>query len=233
MVPSSVSVVATAEMLEVARIRTCTMPHGSRLNAAGSRQYSACMMDDALVEIDARAFKVLRHFVLSKGKESAGRGAPQAHAMAAEEASCSPTWAQPSVDGALVYVACNKSDEIVEIEVESWRVRRRLAAGPGVYNLAVTGDGRLVATNKRGQSVSIFHLQSGKELGRVPTTRKVVHGAVVSPDDGYAFVSVEGVGSERGTLEVIDLEKLSRVATVEVGRQAAGVDFWKMQPAKK
>jgi hypothetical protein len=233
MVPSSVSVVATAEMLEVARIRTCTMPHGSRLNPAGSRHYSACMMDDALVEIDARAFKALRHFVLSQGKESGGPGAPRAHAMATEELSCSPTWAQPSRDGAMVYVACNKSDEIVEVAVESWRVRRRLAAGPGVYNLALSGDGRLVATNKRGQSVSIFHLQSGKELGRVPTTRKVVHGAVVSPDDRYAFVSVEGVGAELGTVEVIDLEKRTRVATVEVGRQAAGVDFWKMEPAKR
>src|SRR5713226_8991600 len=35
MVPSSVSVVATGEMLEIARIPTCTMPHGSRINAQG------------------------------------------------------------------------------------------------------------------------------------------------------------------------------------------------------
>src|SRR5262252_848655 len=32
MVPSSVSVVATEPMIEVARIQTCTMPHGSRFN---------------------------------------------------------------------------------------------------------------------------------------------------------------------------------------------------------
>jgi DNA-binding beta-propeller fold protein YncE len=52
MVPSSVSVVATATMTEIARIQTCTMPHGSRLNPQGTKQYSACMMDDMLVEID-------------------------------------------------------------------------------------------------------------------------------------------------------------------------------------
>ena len=39
MVPSSVSVVATEDMTEIARIQTCAMPHGSRLNAGGSRQY--------------------------------------------------------------------------------------------------------------------------------------------------------------------------------------------------
>ncbi len=52
MVPSSVSIVATEQMIEVARVPTCTMPHGSRINPQGTQQYSACMMDDLLVEID-------------------------------------------------------------------------------------------------------------------------------------------------------------------------------------
>src|SRR5688572_15293901 len=43
-VPSTVSIVATGEMLEVARVNTCVMPHGSRMNPQGTRQYSACMM---------------------------------------------------------------------------------------------------------------------------------------------------------------------------------------------
>ncbi len=59
-----------------------------------------------------------------------------------------------------------------------------------------------------------------------------MHGAVVSPDDRYAFISVEGVGSEPGTVEVIDLNSLKTVATVDVGPQAAGIDFWKMEPSK-
>src|ERR671915_1954339 len=50
MVPSSVSIVATDEMVEVARVQTCTMPHGSRINPQGTKQYSACMMDDVVVE---------------------------------------------------------------------------------------------------------------------------------------------------------------------------------------
>ena len=78
MVPSSVSIVATGEMLEVARVPTCTMPHGSRINAQGTRQYSACMMDDMAVEIDTRAFAVSRHFLVGKGKERGVQGAPPA-----------------------------------------------------------------------------------------------------------------------------------------------------------
>jgi DNA-binding beta-propeller fold protein YncE len=142
--------------------------------------------------------------------------------------SCSPTWAQPTPDGRRVFVACNKANEIAEIDVAGWTLTRRIPAGDGVYNLAVTHDGRLlVATNKRGQSVSVFDVASGKELKRLPTTRKVVHGVAVTPDDRYAFVSVEGVGSQPGTVEVIDLRALATVGTVDVGPMAGGIDVWK------
>lgn len=248
MKPSSVSIVATDEMQEIARVATCTMPHGSRINPEGTRQYSACMMNDLLVEIDASTLRASRHFLLTKGKELGMKGAPAPHnrgQAAGHDASghgmeppragdtgCSPTWAQPSADGRFVYVACNKSDEIVEIDSSAWKVTRRLAARPGVYNLAVTKNGRLIATNKRDQSVSIIDLTSGREMARIPAKRKVIHGAVVSPDDRYAFISVEGIGSEPGTVEVIDLDAMKTVATVDVPRQAAGIDFYKTEPAR-
>ena len=250
MVPSSVSVVAAEDMLELKRIPTCTMPHGSRFNPQGTKHYSACMMDDMLVEIDTSTFKVARHFVLTKGKEAGMNGSPfemghtQSHANhdtsghgseppKPGDVGCSPTWAQPSSDGASIFVACNKSSEIVEVDAKTWKVLRRIEAGPGVYNLAVTKDGKLVATNKRGPSVSVLDVKTGKELARLPTKRKVVHGVVVSPDNRYAFVSVEGVGSEPGTVEIIDLVALKTVATVDVAQQAAGIEFWKVEAAAR
>ena len=138
---------------------------------------------------------------------------------------CSPTWAQPSSDGRRVFVACNGTSEIVEVDVEAWSVTRRLPAGPGVYNLAVTRDGRrLLATNRRGQSVSVFDLASGRELARVATKRRVVHGVAVTSDDRYAFVTAEGVGKEPGAVEVLDLTTLTIVASLDVASQAGGVD---------
>jgi DNA-binding beta-propeller fold protein YncE len=242
MIPSSVSVVATERMLEVKRVPTCTMPHGSRLTPNGAKQYSACMMDDMLVEIDTNTLAVSRHFLLTKSREMGMPGSPTSHPHASHDAgghgleppkagdiSCSPTWAQPSADGSKVYVACNKSDEIVEVDAVSWRVLRRISARPGVYNLAATRDGRLIATNKRDQSVSVIDLKSGRELARIPTRRKVIHGAVVSPDNRYAFISVEGIGAEPGTVEIIDLETFKTVATVDTPEQAAGIDFFKVE----
>ncbi|MES3032445.1 MAG: YncE family protein [Gemmatimonadota bacterium] len=239
MVPSDVSVVGVDDMVELTRIKTCTMPHGSRLNPQGTKHYSACMMDDLLVEIDVATLAVSRHFMLAKGKEEGMTGAPAAmssgaahdmsgHGMTAPAAGddgCSPTWAQPSADGRMLYVACNKSSDIVQIDVATWKMVRRIPTGAGTYNLAVTKDGtKLIATNKRGQSVSIIHLPSGRELARIATRRRVVHGAAVSPDDKYVFISVEGVGSEPGTLEIIDLATLKTVATVDVGQMAGGID---------
>jgi DNA-binding beta-propeller fold protein YncE len=130
-------------------------------------------------------------------------------------------------------VACNKSSEIVEVDSLQWKVKRRIPARPGVYNLAVTKDGtRLLATNKRDQSVSVIEIKTGRELARLPTRRKVLHGVVVSPDDRYAFVSVEGIGSEPGTVEIIDLATLKIVASVDVAEGAAGIDFLRTEPAK-
>lgn len=239
-VPSSVSVVLAGPMQEIARIPTCRMPHGSRLNAAGTRHYSVCMMDDVLVEIDTAALKVARHFTLTRGSEHGASGplataaagtAAAAHAGHGTEApaagsqKCSPTWAQPTADGRAVIVACNGTSDLVEIDVASWTLKRRIPARPGVYNLAVTRDGRLIATNRRDQSVSIIDLADGKELARIPTRRRVVHGAVVSSDGRYAFISVEGVAAEPGTVEQIDLATLKTVASVDVAPQAGGIDL--------
>ena len=229
MTPSSVSVVYTDDMLEVRRITTCVMPHGSRLSPDGKRHYSTCMMNDALVEIDAERMEVTRHFVLSAGAEHGMGGSVQAMGPAI---TCSPTWAEPSADGRFVWVACSKSSELVQIDVGSWTLKRRVPVGEGIYNLAASRDGRLiVGTNKRGQSVSVLDAASGRELARIPTTRRLPSGLVISPDSRYAFVTQEGVGSEPGTVDVIDLRTLARVASVDLGQQAGGIDFWKSERA--
>jgi DNA-binding beta-propeller fold protein YncE len=246
-VPSSVSVVATEEMLEVARIPTCAMPHGSRVNPQGTRHYSACMMDDMLVEIDTASLKGTRHFVLTKGNEKGLSGSPAVqqrsqpairshdlvgHGTEAPKVPpnvCSPTWAQPSADGTTIFVACNASNEIVEIDAVAWTMKRRAAVANGVYNLAVTKDGRLVTTNKRDQSVSVLDARDLGEQARIKLVRGVAHGVVVSPDDRFAFVSEEGVGSEPGTVEMIDLQTFKSVARVDVAPQAGGIDFYRIE----
>ncbi|MEX0979577.1 MAG: YncE family protein [Gemmatimonadota bacterium] len=235
MTPSSVSVVYAPDMVEVARTETCTMPHGSRVAPAGTRHYSVCMMDDQLVEIDVRTFRVARRFSVATGAEgevpdhAAGHDVP-GHDTAGHQPTCSPTWAQPSRDGARVYVACNRSDEILEVDVDGWRVSRRFATGRGPYNLETTPDGRLlVVTLKQGHGVEFIDLDAGRTLRRLDSSARVTHGVAVSPDGRFAFVSVEGVGAEPGKVDIYDLASLSRVASVPIGLQASGITFWSME----
>ena len=255
MIPSSVSVVYTPGNTEVARTETCTMPHGSRIDPSGLHQYSTCMMDDQLVEIDTRTFQVSRRFGVGKGNEApiavsaaigsadgghAEHGGRPADAPAPAKRhqmtppSCSPTWAQPSATGAKVYVACNKSDEILEIDHERWSVTRRFPTGRGPYNLATTPDGKLlVASLKQGGGVQIFDLATGRSVMEMKSSTGVTHGIAIAPDSRYAFVSSEGVGAAPGKVDVYDLRALTRVASVDVGQQAGGIAFWKMEPAAR
>ena len=55
---------------------------------------------------------------------------------------------------------------------------------------------------------------------------RVIHGVVVSPDSRYAFVSIEGIADEPGTVEMIDLASLKSIASVDVAPQAGGIDLF-------
>jgi DNA-binding beta-propeller fold protein YncE len=231
MVPSSVSVVYMPDISEVKRITTCTMPHGSRLDPQGLHMFSACMMDDQLVEIDTRSFDVSRRFSVATGKEQALAKddlGHHAHGMK-HTPDCSPTWAQPSHDGSRVYVACNKADEITEVSTADWKLLRKFKTGRGPYNLAVSPDGKLlVATLKQSGMVQFFDLAAGASVATAETSNKVTHGVVITPDSKYAFISSEGIGAQPGKVDVFDLATYKKVGTADVGQQAGGIAFWKM-----
>ena len=214
-VPSTISVIEPETMIELDKIETCTMPHGSRFSPDGKHHYSACMVDNQLVEIDTDRLVVTRRLNLAE------------HGTAGV---CSPTWVTPVPDGTQLFVACNKGNVILDVDLEAWEVQRRIPAGGAPYNMDLTPDGtRLVATLKGKAAVGVWDLVTGQQLAEVPTTRKVTHGVIVSPDGKYAFVTVEGIGGQPGTVEVIDLTSYQTLATADVGKQAGGISFWHME----
>jgi len=256
-VPSTVSVVETESMSEVAQIPTGVMPHGSRMNPAGSLQYSVAMMNDEVREIDAYRLETRRVLPLSDAAPSwmhyqhTGNGLMEAdaagmdhdggmegaehegdmdhdahHAMSPPKAK--PTWVTQVTPQGRVYVAGNGNATIYEVDVDSWKVTRTFGpTGAGPYNLDVTPDGTLlVATYKGDRGVGVWNTETGEELARIATLRPIPHGVVVSPDGRYAFVSIEGIGGEPGSVEAIDLQSLERVDNLDIAKQAGGIALW-------
>ena len=212
MEPSTVSVVDPAAMIEVDQVETGPMPHGSRLSPDGRRQYSVAMMNGTLYEIDTATLDVTR-------------------SLQTGDADSKPTWVQPHPTEPLAYVAHNGADEVVEVNLDTWTLTRRFATGTGTkpYNLDVTPDGQhLVVTYKGSGETGIWDLDAGESVARLRNSRTVSHGVVISPDSRYAFVTAEGVGGEPGAVDVFDLTTRERVASVDVGKQAGGIAFWRM-----
>lgn len=236
-IPSSISKVHLGQMVEVARTESCVMPHGSRINPRGDRHYSVCMMDENLIEIDVETGDVARVFSVRRGMEGPADHAT-GHAMAHDAAVevCSPTWVEPSADGSSVFVACNRAREVVEIDVAAWRLVRRFETAESPYNLAVTPDGRFLLVTLRNRdtpALEVHDLASGAMIARMATTTTLPHGIAVSTDSRYAFVSVEGIGSEPGRVDIFDLTRREMITSVEVGQQATGIAILPHQPASR
>lgn len=235
-VASPISVIYTPTMTEVARVPTCILPEGNSLNAAGTRDYTVCRHSDLLVELDVRSNRVRTRMQLAPGRE--GRVAASAAASHAQLGvsqpgrTCGPTWvAAGRGAGAnrFVYVACRDDSSVLEINVRTWKVMRRIHVTGSPYQLAVSPDGaRLVVTLRGTRAVAVIELQGGAAPATVATSESLPHGVAISPDNRYAFVTNEAMGTTPGTLDVIDLQRHERVATTSVRFQPGAVAFWRM-----
>ena len=229
---------------------TGVMPHGSRLLNSGMKHYSVAMMSGELFEIDAMRMAVSRkiltkpannknhsmhnmshknmkkmdHSHMMSNSDKKGMAA-MGHKMPPEK----PTWVYPHPNDKFVYVVNNGTDNVVEVDVDNWKITRTFNTDKGPYNCEVSDDGKfLVVTYKTAGKLGVWNLKTGKEVAKFKNSRKITHGVVISPDSRYAFVSVEGIGKEPGAVEVFDLVKLKSVALAEIGKQAGGIAFWKM-----
>jgi DNA-binding beta-propeller fold protein YncE len=230
---STVSIVDPDEMIEIDRVETGIMPHGSRLLNNGLKHYSVAMMSGKLYEIDAMTMELKRTLSTAPNKmnDHSGHNMKQMkmdkmdHKMPPEK----PTWVYPHPNDKLLYVVNNGTDNVVEIDVKKWSIVRTFKTDKAPYNCEVSRDGKyLVVTYKGAAKTGVWDLKTGKEIAKLKNSRKVTHGVVISPDSRFAFVSVEGVGKQPGAVEVIDLQNLEIVAIAEIGKQAGGITFWKM-----
>jgi YVTN family beta-propeller protein len=239
MKPSSVSVVDPVTMTEITKITTGSMPHGSRISPDGLFQYSVAMMSGELFEVDALGLEVnrtldLENKMMKKDGMKSMNGMKSMDDMKSmngmKHSVVKPTWVIPHPKENLAYIAGNGSDEVIEVDLNAWKVTDRFKTGKGPYNLEISPDGKLlIGTIKSEGKTAIWNLEDKKLVGEIKNTTSVSHGIAISSDSKYAFISVEGIGGEPGIVDVISLENYELISSVEVGKQAGGIAFWKQE----
>jgi YVTN family beta-propeller protein len=239
-----VSIIHTPSMTNITDLPVCDMPHGVKVNHAGTRVYVSCMNSDELLEIDVGTFRITRRAKTGTGHDMASMAgmdhgamnpnppAPAAAATApaapAADNSCAPTFVSVSADDKTLYAACNHGNSLQVWDAESMTKIKEIPVGKGAYNVEPSADGALIiVTNKKDQSVSLVDARTLSEIARIPTTKKIVHGVAYSPDGKYAFISQESIGADPGAVDMIDLATRTKVFTIPVPAQPTGITIWK------
>jgi YVTN family beta-propeller protein len=236
-----VSIVHVPTMAKITDLPTCDMPHGVKVNHAGTFAYVSCMNSDEIVEIDVNTFGISRRVRIGKGHDMVG-GMDHAKTDHAEHAApsgsaptppdpnglaskvCAGTFVSVSPDDKTLYVACNYGNTLQVWDAANLSFIKEIPLGTGAYNVEPSPDGSIViVTNKKAQSISIVDTKTLTELARIPTTKKIVHGVAYSPDGKLAYISQESIGSDPGAIDVIDLATRKNVFTIPIPAQPTGI----------
>jgi hypothetical protein len=230
-----VSVIYTPQMTPLTNVAACDMPHGVKVNHAGTFVYISCMNSDEVLEIDRQSLGIARRHKTGAamamgahdmGATTAGAAAP---APASPAPQCMPTFVSLSADDKRLYVACNHGNSLQVIDAATFTLVKEIPTGAGAYNVEPSPDGKwVIVTNKKAQSVSIISADSLVEVARIPTTKKIPHGIAYSPDGRYAFISQESIGVDPGAVDVIDLTTRTKVATAPVPLQPTGITLLRL-----
>lgn len=226
-----VSIVHVPTMAKITDLPACDMPHGVKVNHAGTFAYVSCMNSDEILEVDIGTFAIARRARIGKGHDMSKMAAPAAahaehHPAPAGPLSkeCAGTFVSVSADDKTLYVACNYGNTVQVWDVASLTLTKEIPVGTGAYNVEPAPDGSIaIVTNKKDQSFSIIDLKTLTEAARIKTAKKIVHGIAYSPDGKYAYVTQESIGSDPGAVDVVDLTTRKVTSSIAIPAQPTGI----------
>ena len=225
-----ISVVHAPTMNKVTDIPACDMPHGVKVNHAGTKVYVSCMHSDEILQLEVATLGISRRARTGGGHAATAaaqgpshhRPAPPTLGGASKE--CSPTFVSVSPDDKWLYVACNYGNSLQVWDAAGFNPIKEIPVGKGAYNVEPSPDRKLIiVTNKKDQSISLIDATRLIEIARIPTSKKIVHGIAYSPDGRRAYISSESIGADPGAIDVIDLVARRSVATISIPGQPTGI----------
>ena len=220
-----VIVLNTATMSVSTLIPVWTMPHGMRMNHAGTRLYVSNMMSDNISVIDVATDEVIATLPIAYDARPFG-----------------PTKYTP------MEIAVSPNDSLFMVTCSEWREVRMFAAATNSlidsfqvsdqpWHLQFTPDGQFCyITNRRGNAVSVIHIPMRHVMSTIisPSAFSYPHGIDISGDGRYIFLSNENVGHNYvpryntayvGNVCVIDHATGQVAKIIEVGQMPTGLSI--------
>ena len=179
-----ISVMNTATMMVEKTIPVWTMPHGIRMNTAGTRLYVANMMSDNISVIDVAGDSVVETIPLAFDANPFG---PTKYA---------PMEIAVSPNDAYMLVTCSEHQEVRMFATATHTLVDSFQVGEQPWHLDFTPDGDYCyITNRCGNSISQIHLPMRAVMNTIvaPSDFDYPHGCAVSADGKYIFVSNENM----------------------------------------
>lgn len=223
-----VIVVNTATMSVEKLVSTWTLPHGMRLNNAGTRLYVANMMSDNISVIDVATDSVIATV-------------PVAHdALPFGPTKYMPMEVAVSPNDSLFMVTCSEWREVRLFESVTNSLVDSFQVSDQPWHLQFTPDGRFCyITNRRGNAVSVIDIHARQLMSTItaPSVFSYPHGIDVSADGRYIFFSNENVSHTYvprynmdfvGNVSVIDHNSGQLVKVIEVGEMPTGMTLGRL-----
>lgn len=218
-----VVVLNTATMTVTKSISVWTMPHGMRMNHAGTRLYVANMMSDNISVIDVATDSVIATVPVAHDARPFG-----------------PTKYMPmevavSPDDRYYMTTCSEWQEVRMFDAATNVLIDSFHVGNQPWHLQFTPDGEFCyVTNRLANTVSAIHIPMRHVMSTItsPTALAYPHGVDISRDGRYVFVSNENVShnySPRynleyvGNISVIDHVSGQITKVIDVGKMPTGL----------
>ncbi|MBI3194050.1 MAG: beta-propeller fold lactonase family protein [Ignavibacteriae bacterium] len=222
---NKISVVNTSTMIQSKTITVMTMPHGIRMNHAGSKVFVANMMSDYLSVIEVATDSVIAEIPLAYDANPFG------------PVKYSPMEVAVSPDDNYLLVTCSENNEVRMFDATTYALLDSFHVGQQPWHLQFTPDGNwCYVTNREGHSVSVLHIPMRHVMQTItsnsPRYFDYPHGCDISSNGKYIFISNENAtpgytprfaNDNIGNVCVIDAVLNQVVKVLEVGKMPTGL----------
>jgi len=118
----------------------------------------------------------------------------------------------------------NADGTISVLDLTTDKVSATFDAGTlGANRVRFTPDGaRVIVTTHTGKNLVVLDAHTRKVLKLIPIEERGASGIQISPDGNRAFIACP----RDNIVAVVDLNKLERIATIEVGTEPDGITWW-------